>query len=551
MNQDVSLFSILSRASRCRCFKTWPCWNDVRLAPGSRDNKEVSPLGRINCVTLRIRDRLSIRFFTLAAACCLATPDARDLGANTAEDNPVLLWDNAALHAIRDTVAGPTITARALAIVHTCMFDAWTAYDRAAVPTVRHRDWRRPRAQASDGSKALAVSFAAYRALIDLFPIQRALFDRVMSRLGCDPSNASMDPATPQGIGNSAAAAVLDVRHRDGSNQLGDLSPVPYSDYTGYRPINSPAAIVDPDRWQPLSVPNFGGQATQAQVYLTPHWGNVAPFAMTSGSALRPAPPAKYPSAEYRDQAAEVITISAALTDEQKVTAEYFADGPNTEFPPGHWARFAELVSRRDRHTLDDDVKMFFALGNALLDASISAWDAKRAYDSERPATAIHCLYAGRLIRAWGGPFQGTSAILGEDWRPYQSSAAAGPPFPEYFSGHSVFSAAAAEILRSCTGSDTFGASVTIRAGTSIGEPGLVPALDVTLSFPTFSDAADQAGMSRRYGGIHFARGDLTARSLGRVIGAAVWARASTYFDGTAYQTKSAPIEQPDRRRPA
>jgi len=190
-------------------------------------------------------------------------------------------------------------------------------------------------------------------------------------------------------------------------------------------------------------------------------------------------------------------------------------------------------------------VKMFFALGNAMLDASISAWDAKRAYDSERPATAIHCLYAGRLIRAWGGPFQGTSTILGEDWRPYQSSAAAAPPFPEHFSGHSVFSAAAAEILKSSTGSDTFGASVTIRAGNSIAEPGLVPAFDLTLSFPTFSDAADQAGMSRRYGGIHFARGDLTGRSLGRVIGAAVWARASAYFDGTAWQSEAAPIEQP------
>jgi hypothetical protein len=496
-------------------------------------------------VILRIRDRLSIRFFALAVAGWLARPDARDLRANIAGDNAVLLWNNAALQAIRDTVPGPTITARALAIVHTCMFDAWTAYDRAAVPTVSHHDWRRPRAQASEAGKALAVSFAAYRALIDLFPIQRELFDRVMRQLGCDPSNATMDPATPEGIGNSAAAAVLDVRHRDGSNQLGDLSPGAYSDYTGYHPVNSPAAIVDPDRWQPLSVVNFGGQPPQAQVYLTPHWGNVAPFSMTSGSMLRPAPPARYPSAGYRDQAAEMIAVSAALTDEQKVTSEYFADGPNTEFPPGHWARFAELVSRRDRHTLDDDVKMFFALANALLDASISAWDAKRTYDSERPATAIHCLYAGRLIRAWGGPFQGTSTILGEDWRPYQSSAAAGPPFPEHFSGHSVFSAAAAEILRSCTGSDAFGASVTIRTGNSIGEPGLVPAFDVTLRFRTFSDAADQAGMSRRYGGIHFAQGDLIGRSLGRVIGAAVWAKASTYFDGTANQIEADPTERP------
>ena len=479
----------------------------------------------------------------LLAACARA--ETRSGAAASGVDNVVLQWNDAALHAVRDMVLGPTITARALAIVHTCMFDAWAAYDRTAVPTVGHRDWRRQRTEASEVNKEKAISFAAYRALMDLFPIQRVLFDRIMRRLGCDPSNASMNPATPEGIGNSAATAVLDFRHRDGSNQLGDLSPGAYSDYTGYRPVNSPAAILDPDRWEPLSVVNFEGQTPVTQVFLTPHWANVVPFAMTSGSALRPAPPARYPSADYTDQAAEVVAISAALGDEQKVTAEYFADGPNTEFPPGHWSRFAGLVSRRDRHTIDDDVRMFFALGNALLDASIAAWDAKRAYDSERPATAIHCLYAGRMIQAWSGPFQGTQTIRGEDWRPYQASAAAAPPFPEYFSGHSVFSAAGAEILNSFTGSDAFGATAIIHAGTSRSEPGLVPASDVTLSFPTFSDAADQAGMSRRYGGIHFSQGDLVGRSIGRAIGAAAWRRAKAYLDGTAYRSEAVPATRP------
>src|SRR5207247_5880685 len=136
--------------------------------------------------------------------------------------------------------------------------------------------------------------------------------------------------------------------------------------------------------------------------------------------------------------------------------------------------RFAEFVSRRDTHTLDDDVRMFFALGNALLDASISAWDAKRSYDSERPDTAIHCLYEGRMIRAWGGPYQGTQVLRGESWRPYQVATLVTPPFPEFFSGHSVFSAAAGEILRSFTGGDDFGFIATIRAGSSLIEPGLV-----------------------------------------------------------------------------
>ncbi len=473
-----------------------------------------------------------------------ATAAAQDLSSAAATDNVVLQWNNAALQAVRATIPGPTVVSRAIAVLHTCMFDAWTAYDPMAVPTVARRGWRRPASEATEANKAQAVSFAAYRALVDLFPTQKAVFDTLLAQLGYDASNTSTDTGTPAGIGNAASAAVLAVRHHDGSNQTGDLAPGAYSDYTGYQPVNPPTTLIDPNRWQPLLVVNSKGQTT-TQAYTTPQWGNVTPFAMASGSAMRPSPPALYPSADFTTQAAELVAISAGLTDVQKVTAEYFADGPNSEFPPGHWALFAQFVSRRDGHTLDDDVKLFFALGNALLDAGICAWDAKRAYDSVRPITAIHFLYAGQLIQAWGGPGQGTQTIRGENWRPYQLATVVTPPFPEYFSGHSVFSAAGAEILKSFTGSDVLGASVTIKAGSSFGEPGIVPATDVTLSFPTFSSAADQAGMSRRYGGIHFAKGDLTGRALGRVIGAAVWAKAKTYFDGTAYRAETLSIARP------
>ena len=461
-------------------------------------------------------------------------------------DDAVILWDDAALQAVRLTIPGPTVVSRALAVLHTSIFDAWSAYDATAVPTVMQRGWRRPAAEQTAANKSQAVTFAAYRALTDLFPFPatKAVFDALMTRLGYDASNTTLDTGTPAGVGNAAAAAVLDYRHHDGSNQLGDLHPGAYSDYTGYHAVNTPTTIIDPNRWQPLLVSNSqGGVATQ--VYTTPQWGLVTPFALTSGSALRPGPPARYPSDDYTSQAVELVAISAALTDVQKVTAEYFADGPSSEFPPGHWAIFAQFVSRRDGHTLDDDVRMFFALGNALLDAGISAWDAKLFYDSERPATAIHFLFAGQMIQAWGGPFQGTQTIRGEDWRPYQLSTVVTPPFPEFFSGHSVFSAAGAEVLKSFSGGDTLGCSATIKKGTSIGEPGLVPTTDVTLTFPTFSDAANAAGMSRRYGGIHFAQGDLTGRSLGRVIGAAAWTKARTYFDGTAYRGEAVPTREP------
>lgn len=95
--------------------------------------------------------------------------------------------------------------------------------------------------------------------------------------------------------------------------------------------------------------------------------------------------PNLYPSPGYTEQAQEVIDLSANLTDEWKTIVEYWADGPGTELPPGHWALFAEWVSQRDGNSIDDDAKMFFALSNALLDASIAVWDCKRVFDSVRP----------------------------------------------------------------------------------------------------------------------------------------------------------------------
>src|SRR5437762_13591317 len=115
-------------------------------------------------------------------------------------------------------------------------------------------------------------------------------------------------------------------------------------------------------------------------------------------------------------------------------------------------------------------------------------------------------LFGGRPVKAWAGPYQGTKPIDGAAWIPYQPTTFPTPPFAEFSSGHSNFSAAGAEILRLFTGSDRFGSSVTVPRGSSRVEPGLAPARDVTLTWETFSDAATQAGLSRRYGGIHFAQ---------------------------------------------
>ncbi len=226
------------------------------------------------------------------------------------------------------------------------------------------------------------------------------------------------------------------------------------------------------------------------------------------------------------------------MNDDRKAIAEYWADGPTSELPPGHWNLFAQLVAQRDRHgdselDLERAVKLFFALTNAIFDAGICAWDNKCAFVSVPPITAIRYLFQGRRIRAWAGPGRGSQLIRGEDWFPYQPTTFPTPPFPEYSSGHSNFSAAGAEILRLFTRSDRFGASLTIPAGSSKVEPGVTPATDIILSWPTFSEAADQAGISRRYGGIHFEQGDLDARATGRLAAREAWAKAQSYFDGS------------------
>src|SRR5215468_8127315 len=128
-------------------------------------------------------------------------------------------------------------------------------------------------------------------------------------------------------------------------------------------------------------------------------------------------------------------------------------------------------------------------------------------------------LFCGRPVRAWAGPYQGTKLIDGAAWFPYQPATFPTPPFPEYSSGHSSFSAAGAEILRLFTHHDRFGGSVTFPAGSSRVEPAAVPTSDLTLSWATFSEAANQAGVSRRYGGIHFEQGDLDVRATGRIAG--------------------------------
>jgi hypothetical protein len=496
-----------------------------------------------------------------------------------------VLWDRAIQQAVVNTAPGPTVASRAYGMVHTAIFDAWAAYDQQAIATQLGDALQRPEAEVTAANKQEAISYAAYEVAKDLFPSQIAIFYAQMKELGYDPQQKTTDLTTPAGVGQASAQALLDFRHHDGSNQLGDDpagNGIPYGDVTNYQPTNSPQAILDLESWTPENVP-LDDPNSSLQQFLTPQWGNVTPFALDSGAQFRPLPPEPFLlvngnvnleaktitledgavlaidrsligtviNPEFINQATEVVNYSANLTDEQKLAAEFWEDGEGTAFLPGTWMTFGEFVSARDEHTLDDDVKLFFALGNATFDAGIATWEAKTHYDYPRPVRVIRELgelgligefnpeLGGYGIEAWQ-PGVGTQTILATDFLPYQLPGGnPAPPFAEYTSEHSAFSAAGAEVLELFTGSDEFGAEVSFEAGKSRFEPGITPQEGITLSWDTFTEAAEAGGMSRRYGGIHFAEGDLNGRSLGRSVGNEVFERSQFYING-GVETESA-----------
>ena len=443
----------------------------------------------------------------------------------------VISWNSAATSAIAAARFAPTTAARTLAMVFEAVYNAWACYDSAAAFTLSGLR-KRSTAERRTSNKSIAVSYAAYGVLVDLFPAQQSRFALALATATAGLVLTSQDAIAAVQVGQFAAGALLQARHFDGSNQLGDMTPsgVPYADTSGYLPANSFDTVVDPTRWQPLMVTSAAGLSS-VQSFVTPHWGAVRPFALKSGSMLRPAY-TPGPSFAEMDQ---VIAFSAGLTDANKVLVDFFANNPGSVTPPGQWMKIAETVSAADGNSLDADVRLFFTLAQAMLDASIACWDAKRVYDSVRPITAIRHHYSNQTIQAWGGPELGTVWMRGADWKPYQRTTNPSPAFPEFLSGHSTFSGAAAVVLAALRG-DRFDLRFTFPAGGVPFDPS-VPAAPVTLSWTSFTEAAAAAGLSRRYGGIHFEQGDLQGRVMGRQVGQLVQARANRLFQAGENQS--------------
>lgn len=416
-------------------------------------------------------------------------------------------------------------------MVHTAMYDAWSVYDNCSISTTTALLVKAHEKHCSKDNRRKAFSYAAYRVLNELFLLalpaeKKHIFRDKMVDLGYNPEDTSLNIETPQGIGNLAATMTIEYRNGDGSNPLGTLHMPAWSDYTGYHSVNTPDKVNDVNRWQPLRNEVCPGEY-KVQTFLTPHWGLVRPFALSFNWQYRPAAPFKKGEQEFTDQAQEVLDISACLSDEQKAIAEYWADGPGTFSPAGHWCEVAQFIAMKNDYHNSQCIKLLFALGNALLDASIAAWECKRHYDSVRPITAIHELFRGLEVQAWAGPHKDTKTIRGENWKPYIPT----PPFAAHVSAHSTLARAAASVLKQFTGSDAFGGCTTIEKGASAIENGHSPCVQVTLDWPTFTAAAEQAGMSRLYGGVQFARGNNLGQKLGAYIGTRAWEKALFYFN--------------------
>jgi hypothetical protein len=496
-------------------------------------------------------------------------------------DHPVLAWNETFLASIRTRPPRPTVITRQLFMAQAAIYDAWAAHDATATPLYLDAGLRRPAAARDEANKRTAIAHAAYGIAAHFFPEDLAAYKDTAERLDIALDPDSRDPATPEGIGNLAAEAVIAGRAEDGSNWRNG-----YADTTGYGAVNRSgpdaleAADFDPNRWQPLLVPTGAvlspdgvptvteaRQSYKVQKALTPQWGTVTPFGLRSGDEFRPPPPPQYgdhrPYVDanghvttghlaWRDQFGELMLMSGWLDDPEtgprwKCIAEFWADGPRTETPPGHWNQLAHGFVLRDNLGIDETVKLYLALTGALLDAAIAVWDAKYYYDFIRPQSAIRYGWSDQTVLAWAGPNRGVHPIRGSEWQPYQEATFVTPAFPEYVSGHSAFSMAAATVLKQILGSDRFydpdnpttiGLDIDDEPGPDILGRHVIKGLKfenydgppMTLIWPTITAAANEAGISRLYGGIHIQDANLRGQEVGRAVGERAVEVARGYF---------------------
>ena len=304
-------------------------------------------------------------------------------------------------------------------------------------------------------------------------------------------------------VGTAAANAMVSARTGDGWNATATYAP---------QPIGSVG------RWQPGST--AGAWGSSSGTFLKSQWADLTPFAMTSTSQFRPQGmnmgtsmdrsvsyvpfngdyQAWVQSNAYTEEFNQVKSLggasSATRTAEQTQIAYFWVDGPGTASPPGHWSRIAQSISSSMGLTVEDNARLFAMLNLAEADVGIATWEAKVFFDNWRPMLAINTADTD------GNPDTLQDAL----WTPLIPT----PSFGSYTSGHSAFSMAGAAVLAAFFGTDD------IAFTTDTESPFL--ASGTTRSFNSFSEAADEAGMSRIYGGIHWMSDNIDGAILGENV---------------------------------
>ncbi len=411
--------------------------------------------------------------------------------ASPAGADEVLQWNEACLSAIRIEKTAPPIAARNMAMVHVAIYDAVNAIQPTSEPYLA-----RPQAR-PDASQPAAVASAAHRVLAAVFPQQQAAFDaQLQASLGAVPEGT----AKAEGIRVGQASADAILQARQGDIEIGQAGG----------PLAAPGVGV----WEPT---------TPGQPPLLPGWGGVKPFTMRSRDQFRQKGPPKPQTGNYANSFEQVKALGAknstVRTPEQTQIAQFWSDGPGTATPPGHWNVIAQDVSRRQTLGLADNARAFALLNLALADAGIAAWDMKYTDQEWRPITGIRRAADDRNNRTEPDP----------NWEPLLTT----PPFPDYVSGHSTFSNAGAEMLALVFGSDRIAFSTT-----SDGLPG------VRRDFSSFGAAADEAGNSRIFGGIHWGHADKDGSKAGRQLARYVFQHHLRKQGGGAPQGGAPPAEK-------
>ncbi|MCG2592459.1 Ig-like domain-containing protein, partial [Ramlibacter sp. XY19] len=418
--------------------------------------------------------------FTLTDAAGNSTPVSRTITrvAATGSD-AVLTWSNIALRAIQRDVTDVPIATRLLAMESLAVYDTLAAIEGTPAYMV-HLSVSGP------VSAQAATAVAAHRILTLHFPGQQPALDAALaSSLGAIADGAAKD--TGIALGRAVADAIWQLRLHDGYDA--------FVDFPGSQDVGL---------WRPV-----GPMFMLAQ---DPQWKDVTPFALDAGSQFRLPPPPALDTAAYAAAVEETKALGSATgsvrTADQTQQAHFWADGGGSYTPPGHWNQIAAEVALAHGNSLSANARLFAQLNVALADAAIACWDTKYTWDLWRPETAI----------TNAGLDDNPATSADEAWRPLLLT----PPHPEYVSGHSTFSAAAASILAA-----TFGENTSFST-TSVTLPG------VTRNFTSFTQAVDEAGRSRIYGGIHYQFSNEGGQALGREVADAVLQRFAKSQDTQA-----------------